>query len=320
MLRGSVEALKAAEDAFEGVDIHDETGIVDCDFFTGLLEGIAELQTAVNTVMQKLNKLLGVSDEPSDTRKGKSTGKEMSPEDVLKQCVLKDNIIYLPNIQLSKKTYAEVKKRIEEAGGKWSGGGIQGFTFEINAGRVFKLLQEKGRYNLAKEFQFFETPGEIADWLVSLAGDISPEMSILEPSAGRGSIIKAIHRVCGNVTVDCYELMPENREILANLPDVRIIGEDFEAEEVGSYDLIIANPPFSNNQDIKHVSKMYECLKPGGTLVAITSPHWTLATEQVCKDFRDWVKNMNGQVFGIEEGAFKDSGTGIRTMALVITK
>ncbi len=319
-LRGSVKALQAVEDAFEDVDIHDETGIVDCVFLTKTLDGVAGLMTAVNSIMRKLDKKFGVSDDAIGTRNDKDTGKKMSPEEVLKICTLKDNVIYLPNIQLSKATYAEVKKRIEEAGGKWAGGKVQGFTLDINAERVFKLLQEKGRCNLAKEFQFFETPNEVADWLVSLVGDISPKMKILEPSAGRGAIIKAIRRTHPDMIVDCYELMPENREILAKLPNVRILGEDFTKAEAGSFDKIIANPPFSGNQDIRHIGRMFDSLTHGGTLAAITSKHWTFANEKECRNFRDWVKNMNGRVFEIEEGAFKGSGTGIGTMALVITK
>lgn len=154
----------------------------------------------------------------------------------------------------------------------------------------------------------------------SLVGDISPKMKILEPSAGRGAIIKAIHRTYPETMVDCYELMPENREILAKLPNVRILGEDFTKAEAGSFDKIIANPPFSGNQDIRHIGRMFDSLTHGGTLAAITSKHWTFANEKECRNFRDWVKNMNGRVFEIEEGAFKGSGTGIGTMALVITK
>lgn len=319
-LHGSVEALRAAEEAFEDVDIHDENGIVDCDFLTKTLEGVAGLMTAINSVVRQLDKKFGGGDDVIETLKDKDTGKKMSPEEVLKICTLRNNIIYLPDVQLSKATYAEVKKRIEEAGGKWTGGKVQGFTFDVNAERVFGLLQEKGRCNLAQEFQFFETPDEVADWLVSLAGDISPAMKILEPSAGRGAIIKAIHRICPDIMIDCYELMPENREILARLPNVTILGEDFTKVEAGSFDAIIANPPFSGNQDIRHIRKMFDSLAPGGTLAAITSRHWTFADEKECGDFRGWVKSMNGRVFEIEEGAFKKSGTGIGTMALVITK
>lgn len=55
----------------------------------------------------------------------------------------------------------------------------------------------------------FETPVDVADWLVMLAGGINEADTVLEPSAGRGALIKAIHRSCPSVIVKCYELMPE---------------------------------------------------------------------------------------------------------------
>ena len=65
---------------------------------------------------------------------------------------------------------------------------------------------------------------------------------------------------------------------------------------------------------------MYERLEQGGTLVAITSQHWKLASEKKCIDFRNWLKEVHGEVFEISAGEFKESGTSISTMAVVIKK
>ncbi|MBM6759734.1 hypothetical protein [Bacteroides mediterraneensis] len=86
------------------------------------------------------------------------------------------------------------------------------------------------------------------------------------------------------------------------------------------YDKIIANPPFSKNQDIRHVRRMYECLNSGGVLAAITGPHWEFGSESECNDFRQWLEDNGGKKFEIEEGAFKESGTGTKTIAIVINK
>lgn len=131
----------------------------------------------------------------------------------------------------------------------------------------------------------------------------------------------AIHRVQPDVVVDCYELMPENKEKLSKLDHIRLLGDDFtQAEHPSEYDLIVANPPFSKNQDIRHVMQMYQDLKPGGTVAAITSRHWQQASEKVCKDFRAFLEEVSAQVYEIEEGAFKKSGTGVGTIAIVINK
>ena len=44
-------------------------------------------------------------------------------------------------------------------------------------------------------------------------------------------LIKAIHRACPSVTVECYELMPENREFLHTLNNVILLDEDFNERQ-----------------------------------------------------------------------------------------
>lgn len=39
-----------------------------------------------------------------------------------------------------------------------------------------------------------------------------------------------------------------------------------------------------------------------------------------CIDFRNWLKEVHGEVFEISAGEFKESGTSISTMAVVIKK
>ncbi len=44
------------------------------------------------------------------------------------------------------------------------------------------------------------------------------------------------------------------------------------------------------------------------------------ASEKKCIDFRNWLKEVHGEVFEISAGEFKESGTSISTMAVVIKK
>ncbi len=320
-LRGSTECLSGLSETIEGVDIYDDTDHVDTGFFTEVLLQVTKMQEAVNVVMNRLEHLLCPSLTESENRKSKDDGKKLGVEEILQRCTFKDNVLYLPQLQLNKKSYATVKQWVEEAGGKWTGGKVQGFTFGFDATRVASILLTGKRCNLAQEFQFFETPTEIADWLVSLVGELGVGMRVLEPSAGRGAIIKAIHRVCPEVMVDCYELMPENRQVLSTMDNVRIVGEDFCREEYSSeYDCIVANPPFSKNQDIRHVKQMYAWLKPYGVVAAITSTHWMMGQEKACADFREWLKKVDAHTYEIGEGQFASSGTKVNTMAIVITK
>lgn len=304
----------------DGLTVMDETDHVDNDFLMEMLTCVNAFMDASNKVISKVSSLLA-PDAPMD-KKGEQSdeGKKWSVEEILRHCTLENNILKLPQVQFNKKSYAEAKKWIEEAGGSWQGGKVQGFTFPFNAERVFSILKDGKRCNLQQEYQFFETPDSVADWLIMLAGGIHEDDTVLEPSAGRGALIKAIHRACPSVMVECYELMPENREFLHSLGNVILLGEDFAKDSVGSYSKIIANPPFANNQDIDHVRLMYDRLEEGGTLAVITSPHWKFASEKKCDVFRRWIDEVHGQVFEIGAGEFKESGTSISTMAIVIKK
>lgn len=319
-LRGSVSQLNELSDMTEGIDVYDAAGYVDTEFLMEALSCVNAFMDASNIVVTKISSMLA-PDAPIDEKKKQADeGKKWNVEEILKHCTLENNILKLPQVQFNKKNYAEAKKWIEEAGGSWQGGKIQGFTFPFNPERVFSILKEGNRCDLQKDFQFFETPADIADWLVMLAGGISETDTVLEPSAGRGALIKAVHRSCPSVIVECYELMPENREFLHTLDNVILLDEDFTKDSVGNYTKIIANPPFSGNQDIDHVRLMYERLEQGGTLAAITSQHWKFASEKKCVDFREWLDEVHGQVFEIGAGEFKESGTTVSTMAVIIKK
>ena len=102
---------------------------------------------------------------------------------------------------------------------------------------------------------------------------------------------------------------------------VNIVGDDFLKSDTSiKYDIIVANPPFSKNQDVTHVLRMYEHLKDGGRLVAIMSPHWQHSQDKKSQQFRDFLQSVSGQVNEIDEGAFAESGTNIKTYFVVIDK
>ena len=121
--------------------------------------------------------------------------------------------------------------------------------------------------------------------------------------------------------VDCYEAMEENKEVLETLSNVNILGDDFLQSDTNiKYDLIVANPPFANNQDIDHVVRMYEHLKPSGTLISIMSPHFVMASDKKSKAFRWLINHETAEAHYLEEGAFQESGTNIRTAFVIIHK
>jgi methylase of polypeptide subunit release factors len=148
---------------------------------------------------------------------------------------------------------------------------------------------------------------------------------VLEPSAGQGAIVKAIHRATGEgLTVHCFEAMPVNITILNKLSPIKFWGEDFlnldASLEIGKFDRIIANPPFAKNQDIDHIRAMYDILEEEGTLVSIAGKHWQLSANKKETSFREWLDEVGADVIELSRGMFKESGTEIATCIIVIKK
>lgn len=228
-------------------------------------------------------------------------------------------VVKLPNIQLDRKLYQEVAKALELIGGKWKGGKVFGFLFATDPTDLLNQIANGEKRNLKKEFQFFATPEKLADELVELA-DLKQHDTILEPSAGQGAIINAINKVC-DVVPDCFELMEMNTVIL-NKSGLRfnLIGDDFFKHNGKTYSKIIANPPFTKNQDIDHLKEMYECLSRGGRLVCITSKACMNGSQKKQIEFRNWLQNVGAKCINIDKGAFKESGTMVETQIVLIDK
>lgn len=244
----------------------------------------------------------------------------MEALEVLNECIVDGNLVRLPDIKLDREDYMQVKKKLELIGGKWKGGKVQGFEFKENPTALLTQIAGGKKVNLQKEFQFFATPDTLARRMVHLAS-IGNEHDILEPSAGQGALVKAIQSELPGKIVYCYELMPINLEFLKKMRDTRILGEDFlQNDNDDKYDRIIANPPFNKNQDIDHIKEMYDLLKPGGRIVTVASPSWTFGSQKKQVAFREWLKEINAEVEEIPAGVFKESGTSIRAMLLVIDK
>lgn len=247
-------------------------------------------------------------------------GAENPAQRILQQCTIEGMVVRLPPGQLSRELYVEVKKLMTDAGGTWKGGKTQGFEFKEDPTEMIAQLGQGEKRNPKKEFQYFGTPDAVADRLVQLA-DVKPDHLILEPSAGQGAIVKAIHRQIGEVNVDCFELMSLNQIFLKKIPHTTFLGEDFLASDCHDhYDRIVANPPFSKNQDIDHVYKMYDCLKVGGRIATIMSKHWQLSKNKKETEFREFLGKNEAFVDEIQAGEFKESGTTIASCIVVIEK
>jgi predicted RNA methylase len=235
----------------------------------------------------------------------------------IKKCRVVGNTLHLPPIsEGTLSNYDKVRQALLNAGAKYK---KNTFIFSSDAQPFIDQLTSGESVNIKKEFQFFATPDDLADWIVSFA-NLQESDNILEPSAGQGAIVNAILRANEHALIECCELMPENADILMKAGH-KVIGNNFLeiTDRKSSYDKIIANPPFSKNQDIEHIYKMWECLKPGGRIVTIASKHWQFSSNKKEKAFREWVA-LNGVYQDIPAGEFKESGTMVSTCLVILNK
>lgn len=235
-------------------------------------------------------------------------------KNVLVKSRVEDGKLYLPETQLKRKLYVSVNKILEDLGGKWNKK-EKAHLFTNDPSDVLDEIINTGEWtDKKKEYQFFETPSQLAKRMVELA-DIDNEDILLEPSAGKGSILSNFPKDCVYTAI---ELMPENCKYLENI-GYTVVNKDF-LEITTFADKIIMNPPFTKHQDVKHVFHAWECLKNGGTLVSIVSESPFFREDKISKEFRDWLKENNADVESLESGEFKESGTMVKTRLIVLKK
>ena len=80
------------------------------------------------------------------------------------------------------------------------------------------------------------------------------------------------------------------------------------------------NPPFSDSQDIKHITHAFSFLKSGGVLVAIACEGPFFRQDKKSTSFREFLESHNAEVIQLPEGTFKESGTMVRTRLIKIEK
>ena len=168
---------------------------------------------------------------------------------------------------------------------------------------------------------YFPTPEKIAlDMADKL--DVKPGQTVLEPSAGKGSLADAVLKKYGSdVKIDTIEVNSTLADLL-KIKGYKPIQEDFLKIKDKKYDRIIMNPPFENGQDMDHVRHAYYLLEPGGKMVAIMGEGGFFRSDKKSSDFRDWLEDKNGESKKLPEGSFKtsDNPTGVNTRLVVIKK
>lgn len=206
-------------------------------------------------------------------------------------------------------------------GGPGRGGtkrkGSFSFPDGVDAEETLWLAKERGEIFDPKLVGTFLSPDAVAD-MVAGKLDLAPGMEVLEPSAGRGAIAKAVLRACPEVFVRCVELLDVHRRELQML-DLPIIGADFLAmrpeDQDPPFDAAAMNPPFNGGAECHHVLHAARFVRPGGQLVSIVSRGVTFRKDAPYSSLAKWIER-HGAIENMPDGSFAESGTWIRTSML----
>lgn len=160
--------------------------------------------------------------------------------------------------------------------------------------------------------QFYPTPENLANKMVEKV-DWKKVSYVLEPSAGKGDIVKAIRNRKDKSTknhiglrIDCVEIDPILRGILKESKKCSVVASDFLAWETHTrYDAILMNPPFKYGD--KHLLKAIYMLEHGGQIVCILNAE-TLRKDKgnTRKDLINKLDEYNAEVEFISN-AFSDA-------------
>lgn len=233
---------------------------------------------------------------------------------------VKDNLYFLPSRQLDRQTYLSVNKVLTCLGGHWDRS-QKAHVFEqpiddaIENVILFGEVVDKKR-----ELQFFETPPQIAEQCCELAC-LTSDSVVLEPSAGKGSILKTIGDYCNAQHIYWAEIDKNNIGVLRSLNIGEQIGEDFlSIEPNGHYvNRVIMNPPFSKQQDIDHVSHALSFMHTG-ILISIMSPGIQFRTNKKTTSFMEEISQYDYEIIELPKQSFQKSGTMVNTIILKVSK
>lgn len=186
-----------------------------------------------------------------------------------------------------------------------------------NAREAIELMS-----NLKHVPNFFPTPRTLVDRMIEEAA-LAPGMSVLEPSAGKGDIAKAV------LATGCKCLCIEFNRTLAD----HLLKNGFDClcsdfldtptwlvyhvprSKSPEFDRVLMNPPFERGIDEKHIRHAFGFLKSGGRLVAIACSTTGSKLEQ-------WAADNGGFVEPLPPDTFKTSErpTAVNTCLIVADK
>ena len=165
---------------------------------------------------------------------------------------------------------------------------------------------------------FFPTPHDIAEIAIEQARIESPAMTVLEPSAGDGSIARLAAATGANV--DCVEIQGHMCDELRATGLYRNVfhGDFLTRAPSDVYERIVMNPPFENGSDMDHVEHALRFLAPGGLLVAVITSMTGERKRRKDTAFATLLQRHHATRSSLPNGSFKAVGTNVSCDLVVL--
>ncbi len=146
------------------------------------------------------------------------------------------------------------------------------------------------------------TPPALARELVGLAAPLLNDarrrgfpLRVIEPSAGRGNLVRAVLERCPGALVDAVEIDPRWQADLESLPiNVSICDYLARPAPPALYHLSVSNVPFDDGDEVDHIAKLLDECERALALLPARSLHGRGRYERVWRRFdprnasRDW--------------------------------
>lgn len=149
------------------------------------------------------------------------------------------------------------------------------------------------------------TDPRLARELVGLASSLLDDarrrryaVRVLEPSAGRGNLVRAVLERCPHAGVVAVDVDPRWRADLESVDPMRVRVEIVDYLErpapARRYDLAVTNPPFDDGEEADHLAKLLDEAERIAALLPARSLHGRARYERIWRRFdpanpaRDW--------------------------------
>lgn len=254
-------------------------------------------------------------------------------KDVLRNSVYDGNLLKLPGdpkdpmTRLDPKLYKRVDDVLKRLGGRWDRK-LARHVFGGDAGQAVAAIMVSGVAPAMNPHAFFETPPDVADLFVehlSAVNSIEPLM-FLEPSAGTGSLVKALRRRFENAYITAFEVDQYRASQIPDHPRTLVYHKNFLEVVPDDYlvDGVVMNPPFAVEGNktayIDHIQHAFKFLMPGGILVSVLPSGWNSNRSKKFRQFGEFFSEADGYCFELPEKCFEASGTGCHCHAVRLSR